>query len=126
MSVIVKNLTNGTRTAVYQNKKGVTKYVALEPGRNQISDELWASIKDSDFIKRKLKYDQLTVSEHKEEEEKLVEVAPLDLEKLESLVGQEDAKELIQEYADDWGIELSKRKTSANMIEDFKAEHAKL
>lgn len=126
MSVIVKNLTNGMRTASYKDDKGIPKSVTLEPGRNKLSDELWAKIKGTDFIKRKLKFDELTVSEHKEEEEKLVEVEPLDLVKLESFIGEEDSKELIQEYADQWGIKLNGRKTSANMIEDFKAEHDKL
>lgn len=126
MSVLVKNLTNGLRTVSYKDSKGLPKQVTFTPGRNRISDDLWAAVKDTDFVKRKLRFDELTVSDHTEESEVITAVDPLDLEVLESFVGQEDAKELIQEYADGWEIKLNGRKTSANMIEDLKTAHAEL
>lgn len=126
MSVLVKNLTNGMRTATYKDAKGLPKKVVFEPGRNRISDELWDAVKGTDFIKLKLRKDELTVSTHTEESEVIVAIDPLDPEVLEGFIGKDDAKEYIQEYADAWGIKLNPRKTSVNMIADLKAEHAEL
>lgn len=127
MSVLVKNTTSGWKTVTWLEGKELKKFT-FESGRNRISDDLWDKIKDTDFIKKKLKYDQLTISIHKEEEEIVVPVATYDEEYVDGLVGKEDAKQMLAEYAKQFGIDLSIKgnKKIDTLVKDFKEAYAAL
>lgn len=119
MSVIVKVLTKGSKTAVY-TEDGEQKRFTFEAGRNKVSDDLWKKVKNTDFIKNKLRKDEMTISMHVEAEEEILETKIVDWEKAEAFIGQDDGKDLMAEYALEFGIKLRKNLNISNMLEEFK------
>lgn len=115
---IVKNLTKGTKTACYFS--GDTRCdVVFTPGYNSIDEEVWEKIAATQFMKNKLKFDEMTVSFH--EEEVAVDGPEIDMAVAEGFIGSPDSKDLLWSYAKKFGYELSKRKNTDNMLTDLKA-----
>ncbi len=123
MKYIVKVLTGGSKTATYLDDEGKVCYYEFKQGRNLVGEEIWNKVKDSPFIKRKLRHDEMTVSEHTEDV-----VAPasvkdgIDLSIAEGYVGKEDGKDLLAEYAGKFGYKLKKNMNIDNMLKDLKAQ----
>lgn len=120
MSIIVKVMGAGTKTATYMDGSEV-KHITLLPGRNKLTDQEWDCIKDTPMIEKKLRYDEITFSEMVEPKA----VAPkekIDMEKAEAFVGLEDGKDMLFEYAKGFGYHLRKNMNIDNMLKDLKAK----
>lgn len=95
--------------------------VMIQPGRNIVTEETYESLKEQGSFKNYVNRDVITINT-----EGATAKSPAkepDFNYVDSLVGNEDGKDIIKEYALAWNIKLNKKNTIENLIADFKAQY---
>ncbi len=120
MSVVIKNSAKATVTIRYKLMNTI-KSILIQPGRNILTDSDYKDIKDHTGFKAYVNKDVFTINT-----EGATAKAPAkepDFDYVESLIGREDGKDIIKEYALGWSIILNKKNTVENMVADFIAQY---
>lgn len=120
MSVIVKVLGAGTKTATYMEGDEL-KHIVLKTGRNKLSDADWDKIKNTPMIEKKLKFDEITFSDLVEPKAPVKPTSKPDLEVAKEFIGKEDGKDLIYDYAKEFDIILKRNMNIDNMFKDLES-----
>lgn len=122
MSVIVKSAAKATKEYRYKTEEGLSKIV-IQPGRNILTEEKYEILKNHGGFKLDLNKDKVTVNTEGTVA-KQAKAEP-DMAYIDTLLGVEDGKDILKEYALAWDITLNKKNTIENMIESFKAQYKK-
>lgn len=120
MSVVIKNSHKASIQIRYK-EMGSIKSMMFQPGRNVITDSQYKDISNHSGFVKYVNKDVFTINR-----EGAVAKAPVkdpDFDYVETLIGQEDGKDILKEYALGWSIILNKKNTIENMVADFIAQY---
>lgn len=120
MSVVVKNQNKATIEIRYKNMNSL-KSILFQPGRNVLSDSLYKDISTHSGFVRYVNKDVFTIN--REGAVAKAAIKEPDFDYVETLIGQEDGKDILKEYALAWSIILNKKNTIENMVADFIAQY---
>ena len=120
MSVVIKSsskATNEFRVRV----DGKIKSIMIQPERNVVNEDIYDALKEHSGFDSFVNRDIITINTAGKVAKKPAKEP--DFVYVESLVGNEDGKDVIKEYALGWNITLNKKKNVENMIIDFKEQY---
>jgi hypothetical protein len=120
MSVVVKSQSKATIEFRVAVGNGLGSII-IQPGRNILTEENYDSLKQHDDFKRRVNNDTITINTEGSVAKKAA--AEPDFNYVDSLLGNEDGKDIIKEYALAWDIKLNKKNTIENLIADFKEQY---
>lgn len=120
MSVIVKSQANATYEFRVRSGDGL-KSIMIQPGRNIINEDVYESLKKHSGFEGFVNRDVITINTEGAVARKAAKDP--DFSYVDGLVGQEDGKDIIKEYALGWDIKLNKKNNVENMIADFKEQY---
>lgn len=120
MSVVIKSQSKATND--FRVAKGDQLIsIMIQPGRNVINDDIYDLLKEHSGFVDAVNKDLITINT----EGAIAKTGAKepDFNYIESLIGNEDAKDIIKDYAVAWSITLNKKMNIENMIADFKAQY---
>lgn len=120
MSVVIKSsakATNSFRILV----DGALKSIMVHPGRNIVSEADYKTLSEHTGFTSFVNRDIMTINTAGAVAKKAA--ADPDFDYVDSLIGTEDGKDTIKDYAANWSITLNKKNTVENMVADFKAQY---
>jgi len=120
MSVVIKSQSKATiefRILV----KGNLKSIMVQPGRNVVNEDIYLELKAHSGFESFVNRDIITINTEGAVAQKAAKDP--DFSYVEGLIGNEDGKDVIKEYALAWDIKLNKKQTVENMIADFKEQY---
>ncbi len=120
MSIVVKSQTKSSIEFRIKGEDGL-KSKMIQPGRNIITEEEYAVLKEHSGFMGFLNKDVITINT----EGASVQSASKepDFSYVEGLIGKEDGKDILKEYALAWSITLNKKMNIENMVADFKEQY---
>lgn len=120
MSVVIKSqskATNEFRARI----DGKMKSFMIQSGRNIVTEEVYDVLKEHSGFVSFVNRDIITINTEGSGARKAAKDP--DFSYVEGLVGKEDGKDIIKEYALAWDINLNKKMNVENMVADFKAQY---
>ena len=120
MSVIVKSTDKSTNEFKVLTE-GTMKSVMIKSGRNILDESVYESLKGHDGFVSFVNRDVITINTEGAIAKKAADKP--DFTYAEGLIGQEDGKDVLKEYALAWSINLNKKNSIANMLADFKEQY---
>ncbi len=120
MSVVIKSQAKATNEFRVLSGEDLIS-IMIQPGRNIVNEDIYEKLKEHSGFESFVNRDVITINTEGTVAKKAAKEP--DFSYVDGLVGNEDGKDVIKEYALAWNINLNKKMNVENMIADFKEQY---